>query len=142
MGPGAGEDSHVVRTTVRYHDASVRLPEGAADTVEEVRFLSLDRADRHSRFRPDSPPEARPIRRAGVFRDKDACAVADFGSRAGGALVRLLLIQVLLAGGQGQVGDGRCSRDLANLHVSTGLYEELLFFSACQGPNTQCYIVK
>ena len=102
MGPGRGEDPHLVRAQVRYHDASVRQPEDTADQIKEVRFLSLDRADRHRRFRSDSPPEARPIGRAGVLGDQDACAVAGLGSRQVGALVRPLPIQVLLAGDGGQ----------------------------------------
>ena len=61
MGPGGGEDPHLVRAKVRYHDASVRQPEGAADNVEKVWLLAFDRTDRHSRFRPDSPPEARAV---------------------------------------------------------------------------------
>ena len=44
-----------------------------------------------------------------------SCAVADFGSRQVRALGRLVPIQVLLAGGRGQGGDGR---EDANLHVS------------------------
>ena len=115
MGPGRGEDPHLVRAQVRYHDASVRQPEGAADNVEKVWLLAFDRADRHRRFRPDSPPEAGAIGRAGVLGDQDACAVADFGSRQVRALGRLVPIQVLLAGGRGQCGDGR---DDVNFHVS------------------------
>ena len=115
MGPGGGEGPHVVRATVRDQDASVGHPDGVADAVEKVRFIALDRPDRHRRFRSDSPPEPRSLRRAGVFGDQDAGAVADHRSRHRDGRIPLLPIPILLAG---QCPNGSDRRNDTNLHVS------------------------
>ena len=117
MGPGRGEDPHLVRATGR--GTTMRPsgnPEGAADQCGDRYGSSPSTAPivtvgsgpiRHPRREPSAGRAFSVIRMPALSR------ISEVGRSA--RWVRLGPIQILLAGGRGQGGDGR---EDANLHVS------------------------